>query len=312
MDQFDGQLIDVLRRENAEIAEAVRQFIEGRGKRLRPMLVFLSSGACGARDDAERIRYGIITELIHTASLFHDDVLDDASYRRGIASSNLVLGNYLSVLAGDYLYAKALALVDADRRDIQKVVNQTVLSMTKGEISQALHRFRFDGGLDHYNWIIERKTADLISMSCYLGAVTSGTEDQIRRMTEFGRNLGIIFQIIDDLLDWTADETKLGKKTFQDAREGLITLPVFKLLEKLPDHESAEIIAALSDSKATHADSLYLEIRNMMFSTGVVDEIRELAHTLSDQAIATLDSFPPTPELDDLHRLIPLLFNRNY
>jgi len=311
MDRFDDLMYHILLEENREIAESIRVFITGRGKRLRPALVMLAAGASGNRDD-ERIRYAILTELIHTASLFHDDVLDAASYRRGVISSNLLLGNDLSVLAGDFLYAKALSLVFSDKREIQLAANNTVLSMTKGEISQALHRFRFDGGQEHYMWIIERKTADLISLACHLGAIIQGSEKEVQQLTRYGRNIGIVYQIIDDLLDWTAEETKLGKKIFQDAREGYITLPLFLLMEKLPEKRKTELQNMLSDSQASHPDSFYRELLDLMKSFGVIEDVHNMTQSLCDEALNTLDIFPNSPEIEDLRALVPFLLNRQY
>lgn len=310
MAAFDENLLKTLSSANPQIAGIVQPFIEGRGKRLRPMLVYLSSGACECRNDPLRTRYAVITELIHTASLFHDDVLDNASRRRGKASANRLLGNHLSILAGDYLYIKALAMAGTGESAIQKRVNQTVLAMTEGEIAQSEQRFRFDGGIPKYLSIIERKTAHLTATACFMGASISNNPDYTEALTRFGHKVGMTFQIIDDLLDWTADGDLLGKDLFLDAREGLFTLPVFLLREKLPPAEKSALDSTLLDSDGHRTNDPFMKIREQMKRYGVIEDVKEFAKSLADESLNALEILPPTPERNELNGLVPLLLDR--
>ncbi len=309
LSEVENRICDYLASDFSPIRETIAPFIKRSGKKIRPALVLLSAGATGSQGD-DVIRYAILTELIHTASLFHDDVLDDASIRRGFTSSNRLLGNDLSILAGDYLFTKALALVISDHSDIQHRVNSTVIAMTEGEILQAMNRYQFPMDRAYYMQVIERKTAALMEMACRLGAGISGTDQQIQALCNYGKKLGLAYQITDDLLDWISKEPELGKNVFQDIREGRATLPIHLLHETLPETKQNELKKLLDDPWENNSDAHFREFVELMFNNGIVDQIRQFSNDLSDDALSGLDVLPPSPELQDMKALVPALVNR--
>jgi octaprenyl-diphosphate synthase len=301
-------LLQYIGLENQEISDTLVPLLIRGGKRIRPALTVLSSGACGKRDE-DTIRYAALVELVHTASLFHDDVIDEATTRRGSRSANKILGNQLAVLAGDYFYSKAISLVIPATEYVQRAVNKTVLEMTEGEIYQSIHLFQFPSDTQLYLKIIEKKTAALMALACTLGAVLSGSSEQVENLTEYGRNLGLAFQMIDDLLDWISEDTILGKNIFQDVRDGRITLPAMILNGKLPLSSGSHFRDILTSRKDPDTNEL-LEYRALMIEYGIDHEIREMAMQLSRNAISCLRNFSNTQELEILRALPEILTQR--
>jgi octaprenyl-diphosphate synthase len=309
----NGNLLNSLSRSNQELRELLAELISRGGKRLRPALVLLAAGACGCREDNTKCYdFAVLVELIHTASLFHDDVIDNADKRRGNRSFNVLHGNHLAILAGDYLYSKAISFTIGESVAIQQAVNQTVLNMTEGEIIQSIRRFHLAGTKPEYLNIIEKKTAVLMSLACRLGALTAGTAEQVENLADYGKCLGMAFQIIDDLLDWVSEEEDLGKDIMQDFKEGRSTLPSILLMNRLPKSRRERFQRLMSERKFEENKLELLEYRDEMHKLGIPDELRTAAEEYSRQAIEMLESFPPTPELADLRSLPISLLKRNH
>ncbi len=203
------------------------------GKRLRPMLVLLSADFCGYTGP-RRIQLGAALELIHTATLLHDDVVDLADLRRGRPSVNAIWGNRRAVLAGDFFYARASAMIVEDgSSEILEIFTRAIRMMAEGELLQLQRSFDSDVTETHYYNVIERKSAVLLSAACEIGAVLGGvTRAEVRPVAEFGRQLGVAFQVRDDVLDYQADVEDLGKPSCADLREGKITLPLLLTLKR--------------------------------------------------------------------------------
>ncbi|MBU1753695.1 polyprenyl synthetase family protein [bacterium] len=231
------------------ITNLAEDILKTSGKRLRPSLVLLSAKACGYQGETW-LNLAAALELIHTATLIHDDVIDNAALRRGRASVNSRWGNHISILVGDYLYSKAISLllVDCDN-NIQRIVASAVNKTCEGEIIQSMRSnwqsineeilpMEIVEAEDEYLEIIEQKTAALISAACHCGAYLGGKDnDHENKLRLYGQNLGIGFQIIDDILDITGDEKRLGKLVCNDLREGRITLPVIFFLRNAQSDE---------------------------------------------------------------------------
>lgn len=221
------------------------------GKRIRPLLVILSSNIAGYQGDQD-VLFGAILEFIHTATLMHDDIIDEAMQRRGQASLNFKWGNSLTVLMGDYLYTKAMSLaLTRENMRILRLLSDITLRMLEGEMI-SLER---NGDIriseqDHLN-LVRRKTAYLFSGCAQIGAILGKVSPQQETaLQNFGLNLGIAFQLIDDLLDFTSTETVLGKPVNHDLEEGKITLPLIYLLERVNgDQDLAQIQAALREKR---------------------------------------------------------------
>src|SRR6185436_15480772 len=215
------------------VGEIGRYIREGGGKRIRPALLLLACRLCGYRGD-RAVLLASVVEFIHTATLLHDDIIDQATVRRGRRSVNSRWGNDVTVLAGDFLYTKSMSMaLSQDNLKILRLLSDVTLRMIEGEILEIERNGDVKiGEADHLD-IIRRKTADLFSVSMRIGAILGeGGEEREAALASYGENLGICFQMVDDLLDLTADEKVLGKPVANDLREGKVTLPVIFLLRR--------------------------------------------------------------------------------
>jgi octaprenyl-diphosphate synthase len=228
---------------------AISQYLhDGGGKRLRPALVLLSAGACGFQGDLA-IRLGAVVELIHTATLVHDDVIDAADTRRGRPSTNSRWGNHVSVLAGDWLYMQAFSLSLRERNfhmlDLLTSLTQT---MVEGELLQLDQLGRIDLTEEDYFDLVSRKTAGLFAVCSRMGAVVAAADDKTEAaLGEYGWSLGMAFQLVDDILDFTSSPKKLGKPVGSDLREGKVTLPLILALERCTTAERGLVETVLRE-----------------------------------------------------------------
>jgi octaprenyl-diphosphate synthase len=232
----EGELQRILQSDVQVVQKLADHVRGGQGKRLRPALVLLSSRFCGVQNDDD-VRFGAVFELIHTATLVHDDVIDHAQLRRGMPTLNRLWGNTLTVLFGDLLYLVAMDEAIACRSwRMMEILAQVTTRMTEGELIQNDVLYKLDTSRKDYFDIQERKTALLFSGCTETGAVLTGRgEADCQAMRGYGLCVGRAFQLIDDLLDYTATSAQLGKPAFSDLREGKLTLPMLTLLEKAPD-----------------------------------------------------------------------------
>ncbi len=219
-----------------------KYLIDGGGKRLRPLILILSAEIAGYKGDACLTLAGII-ESIHTASLLHDDVIDGADIRRGKSPAHSIWGNQIVILVGDFLYSNALKhAVMQKNQKIMETLSEATTRMTEGEILQLAKIGDPDITEEEYLDIITAKTAVLISAACRIGAILGSVPgDMENALANFGMKTGIAFQMTDDILDYMADENKLGKKLGKDLKEGKITLPVISLLKAAEDDEVEEV-----------------------------------------------------------------------
>ena len=241
------ELVDRAMREQLDSVSELLPLIGGHvlssgGKRLRPILVLLSAeltGYTGSRS----VQLGAALELIHTATLLHDDVVDLSDLRRGQPSANAIWGNRRAVLAGDFFYGRSSSMIVEDGSlAILEIFSNTIRMMAEGELLQLQRSFDTAVTEKQYYQVIERKSAVLLSAACEIGAVLGDvTRGEVRRVAEFGRELGIAFQVRDDVLDYEADEAELGKPPCADLREGKVTLPLLFTLKRCTGNERALI-----------------------------------------------------------------------
>ena len=291
-ERFDSQLDSDL----LAVHDLVRHVERYRGKMLRPALVLLSGMACSNRAPAEAITDDLVTigavcELVHMATLVHDDVLDEADVRRRGATVNKLRGNETAVILGDYLIAAAYHLCST-LGDTQPALAIGRVSMTlcAGELLQLANRDNLSLDRATYFEILDRKTAALIAVSCELGARRAGaTEAQSRALESFGRNLGVAFQIQDDLLDLTGEEAEVGKSVRKDLEKGKLTLPLIDHLATGEGRVDAlrEIEASIAGDPAAPARLVAL-----LRSSGAIDDAREHAESLVAEACRGLESLP--------------------
>ena len=228
------------------ITEIGQYLRDSGGKRLRPALVLLACKLCGYEGPAA-IRLGTVVELIHTATLVHDDVIDEADTRRGRPSTNFRWGDHTSVLAGDWLYMQAFSIALGERNfKILDLLIALTQAMVEGELMQLSWQRRDDISEEVYFELTYRKTACLFSACLRLGALLAGkNEDEENQLGCYGRNLGLSFQLIDDVLDFTSSEEVLGKPIGNDLREGKVTLPLIYLLQRCRPEEAQKVKSAL-------------------------------------------------------------------
>ena len=280
---------------DVEIIETVGRYIaEGGGKRIRPALFLLCSKLCGGSGD-RHILFASVFELIHTATLVHDDIIDGAETRRGRTSVNSRWGSHLTVLLGDYLYLKSMTLaLTADDLRIIKILCDITLTMIEGELMQADRAGSLDVSETEHLEIIRRKTAMLFSGCGRVAAELSGTPtERARALEAYALNLGMAYQLIDDLLDFTATESVLGKPVASDLKEGRLTLPLIYLLEEgRPEHRQ-KLAAVLRDG-GFHTVNRE-EILDLVRGHGTLERTRRLALSYSQQAARCLDGFADSP-----------------
>ena len=234
---------------SALIQEIARHLISSGGKRIRPTIVILAAKLCGSKDgDVDYFNLGAAVEMIHTATLLHDDVVDNSEIRRGKKTSNAIWDNKASILVGDYLFSVAFQLMVLSKNlQVLDLLAKTSSTMADGEVMQLENSSDLDISQDKYFEIIFGKTAVLFSASAEVGAlVNNGSVEEISALREFGKNLGIVFQIVDDMLDYSSKEQVLGKDLGNDFFEGKVTLPIILTYQKA-DLEDKKIIKDLFD-----------------------------------------------------------------
>jgi octaprenyl-diphosphate synthase len=279
------------------------------GKRIRPALVLLISRMLGYEGDRD-VRYGAVVELIHTATLIHDDIIDGSDLRRGKPTANRRWNNELTVLVGDWLYSRSMDLcLEYGDVAVMRRLNAATLRMTEGEILSASVRGRVDVDEVTYMDITQRKTAELFAAACCLPALFDPSlnrfEDHLYR---FGINLGLCFQLIDDVLDFVSAREEIGKPVMADLREGRATLPIILLLEKVDSSTKARI-AEVAETRSFHSMT-EAELSDRIRQSGVLDEVRRRAATLADQAVEVAHFLPESPERDALIGTTRLLLDR--
>jgi len=281
------------------------------GKRIRPALVLLAAELCGYTG-ARRIQIAAAVELLHTATLLHDDVVDLAELRRGRPSANALWGNRRAVLVGDFFYARASSMIVEDGSlDILWVFSDTIRRMAEGELLQLEKSFDPSVTEAHYYRVIERKSAALLSAACEAGAILGGvTRAERRRLADFGHEVGLAFQLRDDALDYEAGEAELGKRPCTDLREGKVTLPLLLTLKRATPAERDAIgdvlkrsarEAARDPEGAAGSGSIDLSevVAHVARYRGVEDSVRRAAEHV-ERAEAAIAPFPPGPAKEAL------------
>lgn len=282
-----------------------------RGKMLRPTMVLLTGLACRPDDDAdtpldpgslrvcdEHITIAAVVEMIHVATLVHDDVLDEASTRRGGPTVNNLRGNEAAVILGDYLISNAFHLCSQlDSQTTALLIGQVTTRLCEGELLQLFHREDFALDEKTYYEIVERKTAELIGVACDLGAAYAGASPRSRRrLRDFGVKLGVAFQIQDDLLDLTGREDVVGKSVGKDLEKGKLTLPIIHHLGAADQPTRERTLALLREaSKGAHDPALEADLRAALDSTGSIGHARQVAGRLVDEAKALLEGAASGP-----------------
>jgi octaprenyl-diphosphate synthase len=282
---------------------------EGGGKRVRPTLHLLCAQLCGY-PGPHHILLGTVVELIHCATLIHDDIIDNATTRRGRPSANCRFGSDVSVLFGDYMFAKAMeiALRAGSLRVMEKLAEAT-LRMTEGEMLQTRYVGRLDLTIAEYLDLIEKKTAALFACCCELaGLLARVDEDSLAALRRYGQHLGVAFQLVDDLLDLTGDSTALGKPAARDLREGKATLAVLDLLSCGSGSERALARRIMSEQDDPRDID---RLTALLHESGAIERAHERARFHAVSALGELLKFPDGPARRALRSLPDLLLFRD-
>ncbi|MDH7566100.1 MAG: polyprenyl synthetase family protein [Clostridiales bacterium] len=289
------------------VREMCSHILNGRGKRIRPLLV-LHSGLIFSGLTSELRNAAVAAELIHMASLVHDDVIDNSSIRRHKPSVNSLWDNTYAVLCGDYLFAKAFSLMSSNTlTGCMNYMVEAIGNMCRGEIEQANNRFNFDLGLDAYYDCIAKKTAIFLACCCKSGAHASGADElYLKLVGEYGLNLGFAFQIIDDILDFSGRVEVMGKTRYNDLRQGNITLPVILLL----NHDRHGPRARDIIKRHTSVEQLVDHLVNLVHKSGVMDKAFDVARTYITKAKQCLSLLPGSRHTDFLRNLADKLLLR--
>ncbi len=308
--QVEAALRDGANAGSAAVDAIGRHLQQSGGKRIRAALVLLT-GRLTACPPPTRIRLAAIVEMIHAATLIHDDVIDEAPTRRGRPSANATWGNPRSVLAGDWLYMQAFRLALAERHfGVLDALISLTQAMVEGELLQLDMQGRLVTPAEHLD-LIERKTARLFAVGAELAALAAGRPAaELDRLERFGRHLGLAFQMVDDLLDFTATETALGKPVGGDLREGKMTLPAIYAYESAPP-AARERFTRVLDERA-YASVPWRDVQSLVESTGALERARRESREQAALALEAILEFPPSPWRDALARLPELVISRSH
>jgi len=305
------QVVDELRRIIAAdfpiISEVNEHLLRMKGKLFRPTLLLLSHRAAGGNDE-RAVTLAAVVELIHLATLVHDDSVDHSVLRRGLPTINALFSHQIAVIMGDYLYSRAIIeLVRLDDATALRVLARVTNEMTVGEMRQLEAHDKLAYGEAAYDQLIRAKTASLLSGACEVGALTAAPAYR-QALARFGMLLGMAFQITDDLLDYTQPEAVTGKPSGLDLREHKVTLPLIAALARVTPAER-RVVAQLMET-AEPSDDLVAEVIRMVEGTGGLETARQRALDLAQQAEAELDVLPPSAARDALQSSIAYAVER--
>lgn len=277
------------------------------GKRMRPAMLLLVARALGYQGSHHQLMAAVV-EFIHTATLLHDDVVDESSLRRGRSTANAVFGNAASVLVGDYLYSRAFEMmVEVDRMRIMQIMSEATTIIAEGEVLQLLNVHDPDVSEERYLQVVRFKTAKLFEAAARAGAVLAdATPEQEEAAAAYGRHIGTAFQLVDDVLDYSGDAAALGKNVGDDLREGKPTLPLIRVLEVGSASQRALIRQAIESGDADFA-----AVAQAIFDTNALDHARESAQREADLARQALDVLPISPSRQSLIEFCAFALSRD-
>lgn len=309
LDTFEGKFSDAVRSKTPMLDRIMKFIIKRKGKQLRPMFVLLSARLHGEINEST-YRAAALVELLHTATLVHDDVVDESMERRGFFSINAVWKNKIAVLVGDYLLSKGLLLSTSndDFRHLH-ILSDAVRQMSEGELLQLEKSRKLNLEEDIYFEIIRNKTASLLSSACAVGAYSTSKDERITgTMKEFGEKVGIAFQIKDDLFDYGSDN--IGKPTGNDIQEKKLTLPLIYTLNKV-DKSTRRTLINIVKNENTNKERVNFVIRTVE-ENGGIEYAREKMIQYRDEALGILHGFAESPVRNALEELVRYTTDRKY
>ena len=309
----DMRRVDALIRQRLEsdvalVREIADYIVRGGGKRLRPALVLLSAGACGCRGE-ERLELATVVEFIHTATLLHDDVVDESALRRGRRTANAEFGNAAAVLVGDFLYSRAFQMmVGVQSMPVMRVLADATNTIAEGEVLQLMNCRDPDVDEARYLDVIRRKTAKLFEAAARLGGVLAGVPAALEQgLAEYGMRLGTAFQLVDDVLDYSGDAEAIGKSLGDDLAEGKPTLPLIRALQVAPPPQAARVRRAILEGGREEFAAVLAAVE----ACGALGYAREAARREASAAHAALAPLADSPYKASLLELTEYSVTRN-
>jgi octaprenyl-diphosphate synthase len=294
---------------NVDLISQMSQYIiNSGGKRIRPLLLLLCARATNYKGDYHH-SMAVVIELIHTATLLHDDVVDSSSIRRGHETANELWGNAPSVLVGDFLYSRAFEImVEPNSMQIMKILSKATNQISEGEVLQLLSIKNANVSQTEYFEVIERKTACLFKAACQIaGILAESNKNVINGLGSFGMHLGNAFQIIDDTLDYESNSSVIGKEVGDDLSEGKVTLPMIYALENTKGSEKATLSNAITNADSSNIDNII----NILLSVNAFEYSRKVAKNESTKALKFLEVIPNSEYRSALQLLCELSLDRN-
>lgn len=308
MEQVDICITEQLASNIPLVGQVAQYIISAGGKRLRPALLLLTSGALGYQNDM-RINMAAVVEFIHTATLLHDDVVDESTLRRGKATANEAFGNPASVLVGDFLYSRAFQMmVKADNMKIMQILSDATNVIAEGEVLQLMNMHDASLTEQDYLTVIRSKTAKLFEASSRLGAVLAQNTEAEEACATYGQALGTAFQVIDDILDYAGNAEVLGKNLGDDLREGKVTLPLIAAMQRGTPAQTALIKNAIENGSIEQLSEVVAIVR----STGALDVTHEYAALEAQRAIDAARTLPNNAFTESLILLGSQLLSRRH
>jgi octaprenyl-diphosphate synthase len=306
---IDQLILEELSSDVILINQLGHYIINSGGKRLRPMLLLLTAKALDYNEDKHLLLAAVI-EFIHTATLLHDDVVDESDLRRGKESANAVWGNAASVLVGDYLYSSAFEMmVRTNNMRVMEILSKTTTAIAEGEVLQLLNCNNPATTEEKYLEVISRKTAILFSAATRLGAIISGaTPETEKNLADYGQHLGMAFQLIDDALDYTSSKDELGKNLGDDLAEGKPTLPLIYAIEKGTEEQANVVIEAIKTGSRDSFNAVYEIVK----ATNAISYTELRAEEEAQKAIDAISTLPDSEYKNALELLARFSVQRNY
>lgn len=307
LEQVRRELRRIIESDFGLIADVNGHLLQMQGKMLRPTMLLLAQEASGADDDRAEI-HGAVIELIHLATLVHDDSVDHSVLRRGMPTINALFSHQISVIMGDYLYSRAV--VELTRLgDIEplRVLSRVTNEMTVGEMRQLMAHDPLEFSEEAYDLLIRSKTASLLSGACEVGALRAGDRERMA-LRRFGETLGMSFQIVDDLLDYTEEEAVTGKPSGNDLREHKVTLPLIHALQRMSPEGRREVAALMATPQPS--DGQIAGVIARVTEAGGIDYARQRAARLAEQADEELDALPASHARETLRDCITYVLDR--
>lgn len=309
MQAVDATIRSQLHSDVPLVSQIADYIISAGGKRIRPALVLLTANAWGYTG-MDHYKLAAVVEFIHTATLLHDDVVDESELRRGRQTANAMFGNAASVLVGDFVYSRAFQMmVSVDSMRVMRILADATNVIAEGEVLQLMNMHDPDVTEERYLQVIRSKTAKLFEAATELGSLIAGApEDGITACAEYGRSIGTAFQLIDDVLDYSGNAAAIGKNVGDDLREGKPTLPLIYLLQHGTPGERALVRDCIANGDEAHFDEVLAAIR----SSGALDYTREQAERAARRAKASLALLPEGPHKSALSTLAEFAVDRNH